>query len=396
MALQRTSARSPVAVVDRIISDPQLLPAVQRLEPAILGALIERVGLEDAGELVSLCTTEQLEALFDEDLWRGDEPGEVERFDVERFALWLYAMGEAGEEHLVRRLVELPADLLTLAVHRLVLVVDFDALALEAPALGAEIEAIEKALEGCLYQELEELCLIARDPASFDLLWPALVALDRDHHDVLRGVLERCAALAADQVADQGGLYEVLSAIETLEADVGGDRDDRRAEAGHVSSPDARAFLRLARDRGGEPGERDAITAAYFRQLNRRAPRAPEGALRRVLEEQGIETGPPVLSLGDGRYRELLEALAELGERAPEIHDQRRAEIAYLANALVAGHGVDGRRLRPVEALELACRACALGLSARGGDPVEVLRATAADLLFRDAWPELAGAGELF
>src|SRR5262245_7684203 len=110
----------------RILERPGLVAAVRELPGAVLGKLIDRIGLADAGELVALAATAQLERIFDDDLWRAERAGGDETFRPERFALWLRVMAEAGEEALVRRLCELPEDLLALAVHRLVLVLDVD------------------------------------------------------------------------------------------------------------------------------------------------------------------------------------------------------------------------------------------------------------------------------
>ena len=52
--------------------------------------------------------------------------------------------------------------------------------------------------------------------------------------------------MSTDYIEDNGGLYEVLTSDETFEADVAGDREDRRAEKGHVAPSSAAAFLKLA------------------------------------------------------------------------------------------------------------------------------------------------------
>src|SRR5690349_15377716 len=99
----------------RILERPGLVAAVRELPGAVLGKLIDRIGLEDAGELVALASTEQLERVFDDDLWRADRAGADETFRPERFALWLRVMADAGEEALVERLCELPQGLVALA-----------------------------------------------------------------------------------------------------------------------------------------------------------------------------------------------------------------------------------------------------------------------------------------
>src|SRR3954452_476360 len=130
-SLSRHHVSSPTttALLLRILERPGLVAAVRELPGAVLGKLIDRIGLEDAGDLVALAPTAQLERIFDDDLWRADRPGGDETFRPERFALWLRVMMEPGDEALARRLAELPQDLLALAVHRLVLVLDMDVVA---------------------------------------------------------------------------------------------------------------------------------------------------------------------------------------------------------------------------------------------------------------------------
>ena len=85
------------ALLTRILDEPNLVAAVQALPAPVLGKLIDHVGLEDAGEIVALASTEQLKRIFDDDLWRSERPGKDETFDASRFALWLEIMLEAGE-----------------------------------------------------------------------------------------------------------------------------------------------------------------------------------------------------------------------------------------------------------------------------------------------------------
>jgi hypothetical protein len=79
-SLVRTQPASSTRLLMRILDRPELLAAVRELPAPVLGRLIDRVGLEDAGELVALATTEQLQGVFDQDLWRAAAPGEDERF----------------------------------------------------------------------------------------------------------------------------------------------------------------------------------------------------------------------------------------------------------------------------------------------------------------------------
>jgi hypothetical protein len=298
-------------------------------------------------------------------------------------------MAEAGEAHLVRRLLELPQDLLALVVHRLVLVVDNDQLAEAMLVPTYDSEDLDRALDNAAYEEWEELRLIPRDPNTWDVVWSALVTLDRDHHHTLRAILDQCAAMSTEYINGNGGLYEVLTSSELLESDVAAARDDRRASQGFVSPADARAFLELAR-RGDAPTAseaRDPITRAYFRSLGppeiMAAAGAPSPALDQLIElvgevgEVGEPRALPALPAGDeaGAEPRFAAAMRALRERDPALFAQRIAELGYLVTVMMAG---SRQALRPVEALEHVVRACDAGLRIR-----DDLADTPLDLLFR-------------
>src|SRR5262249_46173749 len=99
----------------RILETPELARIVQSLEPRVLHRLVRHCGLEDSGAIVALATTEQLERVFDHDLWRNEQAGEEERLDADRLALWLQGLARAGEDVAARRLVQMGLGLLTAA-----------------------------------------------------------------------------------------------------------------------------------------------------------------------------------------------------------------------------------------------------------------------------------------
>lgn len=432
--LQRPTLPTANQLLKYLFENPKLIAAVRELPGPILGRLIDSVGLEDAAELVALATTQQLESVFDEDLWQVGQGGWEERFDPARFALWLHAFSEAGEDAVVRRLIELPLEFVILAVHRLILVIDIDSLAVEMSNSSDDLDLVEKALESCLYEEWEEFRLIAREDSVWDEINQALFALDRDHHTFLRQILERCAAMSSEWIEDNGGLYEVLSSDEMLESDVHAERDDRRAQKGYVSPADARAFLELARRGAGEPGARDAITNAYFRGLVRTPAKvavlrnrtsvgssANVAGLLKLLEEANVVDPAGAMQLpklstkriasstigarglnADVTPNLLEDALGNLRETDPNCYRERMEELAYLANVLIAAPQNQRQRLRPVEALESALRITSRGLemalsvnhcrsheeSLRAA--TTVLGVTTADRLFRHAFPEMS------
>ena len=408
------------ALLTRILEQPNLVAAVQALPAPALGKLINHVGLEDAGEIVALATTEQIRRIFDDDLWRSERPGQDEAFDAGRFGLWLEIMLEAGEAFAAQRLADLPEDLVTLALGRQVLVINIEELAVAMSNRQSDEDALlEKALESCLGEEIGEYRIIARRHDGWDAIVGVLLALDRDHHDYLARVLDRCCYAAAECIEDNGGLYDVLTAAEMLEADAAAEREDRRAEEGFISPSSAASFLALARTTELaeiiRAKERDPITQAYFRGLGPRArpvaapaspgeeaaddPPAARAATKLVELLRDAEVLPkaqtrallaaPPSGKGGEAEEVLTQAMRRLSARAAGDHARRMEELAFLANVLAAGCSLEERAFRPAEAARAAVAVCNLGLEylvEHEAGTAEAALAGGADRLFRIGW----------
>lgn len=414
--ISKTHPSASTKLLARLLETPDLAYQIQALPPTALAKLVDHVGLEDAGEIVALATTEQLETIFDDHLWSNDRPGAEERFDDERFVLWLEAMLEAGDALVARKLAELPEDLVALALNRRILVIPLDALMNELGGDADDAEATEKALSNRLSEEFDEYVVVARRPDGWDAVLAALLALDRDHHDVLVRLLERCAALTERYVHDTGSLFEALTAEETLESDVAADREDRRTRAGYVAPRAAAAFLELARTTDETaPTKHDPLTRAYFRDAGkthgRPQPSNTEGPKRRpdlmrLLDDAGIvdTAAPPLLPQGKRDAEPppeppFVRAMQSLAGEDPELFAERSEELAYVANVLVAAGTIDGRRVRPIEAVRAAIAICDLGLrlvrapESNADDFAAVVRALEehpVDGLFRLGWRKVA------
>jgi hypothetical protein len=405
-----------------VLETPELSAQIQALPAPVLGKLIDRVGLEDAGELVALATTEQLAEIFDADLWHSAHAGQDESFDAGRFLVWLEIMLEAGERFVAERLAELPEELVTLAFQRHLLVVGFDDLQRELASGDDDAEAAQKAFDSCLSEEIEDFQLIWRGGEGWDNVLTAILALDREHHSLLVDLLERCAHLSREHIDDNGGLYEVLSSADMLEADLQAERETRRSERGYVAPSAAAAFLRLSRSGAAAETpftEHDPVTRAYFRDLSRAAPKMKPAEtagigqrreLSQLLAASGITVSatpkallaPPKAERARAGARSrsteeplLIAALRLLAADAPAQFAERQEELAYLSNALMAGCSVDGRRLRPLDAVEHAIRSVSFGLSLASGSerptPEAAARALAqhpCDGLFRLAFSQ--------
>jgi hypothetical protein len=375
----RTPA-TPRTLLERILDQPDLLRAVQALPPASLLRLIDRVGLEDAGEVVALMTVDQLRRVFDEDLWRSGRPGEDERFDPARFTLWLEVMLEAGERFAADKLAELPEDLVELALQHHILVISLEELALLISEGEGQVP-LEKVLEDRPHLELGDYCVIGRTWEAWETIATVLIALDERHSNSLQPMLERLWRVTNDYVYGQGGLFDVLTSEEMLQSDAAAEREDRRERAGFVAAASARSFLSLARTDDVasllQAPSRDPITSAFFRYSEMvplevdaaggRASSEPEaGGLRRLLDEMATDApAVPLLESGENGQAAptlLTRALVELAGRDGGRHAERIRELGYLANTLLAGAGARGARLRPLDAAQATLATCNLGL----------------------------------
>jgi hypothetical protein len=407
---------NPRALVARILEDPALVTAVQRLPPVALLRLIDHVGLEDAGELVALATVDQLCRVFDEDVWQSVRPGEEERFDPERFTLWLEVMLEVGESFAADKLAELPEDLVELALHQHIMVISLQELALLISEGEGQVP-LEKVVEDSPCLELGDYCLIARRHDSWEAIATVLLALDERHSHVLQPMLERLWRVTNDWVYGQGGLYQVLTSAEMLEADPAAGREDRRARAGFVAASSARSFLALGRtdDIASllQKPLRDPITRAFFREyepapldISRPAHQPAHPDLRELLEAAGQAPAPRLLESAPeeppAAQTLLARGLLELAGRHPALHGERMHEMGYLASVLLAGAGSQGAPLRPSGAAQAAVATCSLGLEhalaelddhgtkAERARPAESaakhLQRLSGDVLFRVGW----------
>jgi hypothetical protein len=205
------------------------------------------------------------------------------------------------------------------------------------------------------------------------------------------------------------------------------EREDRRAAAGYVAPSAASSFLALARRAPldallGEK-ERDPVTRAYFRELERA--QKPNGTRKRrdgsrsfrdgsrsfrdgsrsltqlelLLRDAGVidaRRAEPKLEGAVVEPRALFDrALVELATTAPAAHAERLEELAFLANVLISGTSAD-RTLRAVDAIEQVVAVCERGLARllidgpSDAEAARTLQETGADKLFRIGWNLIA------
>lgn len=409
------------SLLNSLIELPDLAKTIQSLPAQSFASLVRKVGVEDAGELIALATTEQLVQAFDEDLFVGERAGERESFDVRRFVVWLEVLLEAGDEVAADRVAELDEDFVAHALGGVLLVIEEDALR-ERLDDGDEDGArqVDKSLESALTEDIDGYILVAKQHDGWDAALSLVLALDRNHRALLVRLLDRLARAGSRYLDDLEELSTVLSEGESLAEDVEAAREERRSRLGYVEARAARAFLSLARkppEGEARPTDRDPLTRAYFREVERSRPVAPAAqkalhalppAVLRALDEVGSGGDRPTLPGSSAKpttIDALSEALRNLNQDEPILFGERMEEFAYLANVLVAGHDRHGSRMRPREAADAVIATVCFGavLEIRATRPkakgkelptseafTEVLRQRGVDLLFRAASSVLA------
>ena len=409
----------------RLLDAPLLARVTPHLAPETLHQLIQHCGLEACGQLVTSATPAQLTAVLDIDLWRPPQPGRDGQFDVGRFGEWLELLAGAGSSVAARTVAALERDLVVVGLSRYLRV--FDPGTFE-PTESSDDEPMDRhemmnsgTGRDAVECEVGGYLVRARRTGAWDAIVTLLVALDAEHNACFHSVMEGCRRLSHSR-PEIDGLDDLLMAPEQHLHDVSVERDRRRSLQGYATPADARAFLQMARQRRAAAAQTapiNPIALAYFREADE-AEAAPGGASADALEPAThdgttdaarVSAGSsPSQGHGDddaptsvGEVIELLEEAGMLPERpralleSPERdapaaslphlrrlmefvlrHDEsayltRSRELAFLANALLAGSSVQSRPFTPREASDAAACICNLGLecwpAARPGAP---------------------------
>ncbi|HEY6330049.1 MAG TPA: DUF6178 family protein [Blastocatellia bacterium] len=253
----------------RILDTPGLEKVVPGLQPDLLHRVILNCGLEDCGELMALATSEQLERIFDLDLWRASQPGTDEQFDPDRFGLWIDVLVQAGVEVAAEKLAGMNVEVVVTGLARHVRVYDCAAITPYQTLDGEWIDAYCVDSDG-LTCDISGYFLVAKRPDSWGAIIDVLLALGERHPDYLRRVMDGCRTLS-NSGREVDGLDALLADEEQAMFDLGVDREGRRGKQGYVTPAHARAFLRMAREirlDSAETPPANPLARAYFQALN--------------------------------------------------------------------------------------------------------------------------------
>jgi len=379
----------PQGLLERILSTPHLAKVVPQLQPEVIHRVIQRCGLEDSSELVALATPEQLERVFDLDLWRAGRPGRDEQFDADRFGVWLEVLVEAGVAVAAQKLSEMDPSIVTAGFAQHLRVFDRAAVSRYTTTDGVEIdEKVDRERE--LTCDVGDYLVVARRTDSWEAIVAVLTSLAEDHSGCFDRVMSGCRAVSSSG-RELDGLDDLLEAGDQAMFDVAFEREQRRDTSGFVAPAEARAFLeasrRLRLERDTMP-PLDPIARAHLGTATPSVePALPLddstmqslAAVVDVLMEAGIVapqqprallTGPDVPV---SRLRHIETQMQFVLDRDPVVSSQRNDELTFLANTIAAGCSVQARPLSPEEAWNAALATCNLGLENRQPLPDDFL-----------------------
>lgn len=409
----------------RLLEAPFLARVVPHLPPETLHQLITHSGLEACGELVAAATPAQLNSLLDLDLWRHDRPGRSdERFDVERFGEWVEMLVDTDPSLAARTVAVLDKDVVVAGLSRYVRVFDpgiFEPIAQSddepadrhgamrdgdsqgvAEAMHADTPPGRDSSSDALECEVGGYLVRARRTDAWDAVIALLIALDAEQGTCFHTVMRGCRHLSNSR-PEIGGLDDLLQAPEQHLHDVTIEREGRRSQQGYATPADARAFLKMARQSkrskasmaGAIKG--NPIVTAYFRAADEgpessTSPPAPKSlpaaesrlgevpahatdgpesieAVMELLTEAGMMPERPraLLDAADtdpqaARLAHLRRLMTHVRDTDETVYFTRSRELAFLANALLAGCPVQSRPFTPQEASDAAAGICNLGL----------------------------------
>ncbi|HEV8331765.1 MAG TPA: DUF6178 family protein [Steroidobacteraceae bacterium] len=361
------------------LQDNPALPALLRsLQPAALARLVDRIGLNDAGEVMALAPTQKLLQALDEALWKSPQPGVTEVFDSRELVDWLESWNEIGDEFVAERLAAMSDDYRALCLSHLVSVRIHHTLAFLAipdDEVDRERDTLQP-IGTCAFYGPYMVVPVVED--EWEIVRAALDALATERHECLMhtlGMLDGAESMLATPERRR-----------QLQIDLAHERERARENVGYVTATGASAFLVYV---ATARIEELAALSVYDEETRRHlaafgasdvedpeddeadeSPQEPPTVeqmqqLRTVLEREELLIPQSTLLLTDQRTRKhhaLTQALSELAETDPPAFERCARELAYLANVLKVGVSVKGEPMSDVDARDAAYAACDQGL----------------------------------
>jgi hypothetical protein len=394
---------SQTRLLRNIVDDPALPVVLGHMQPKTLARLVDRVGLNDAAELMALVPAQHLLRALDEAVWKSPRPGAIEVFDPTEFIGWLQVWMEVGELFVAERLAAIGDEYLAMCLSS-VLLVDCGS------SNGFADDTAELSLNSPTSEETGYSDLPMTDCHAIYghiVVRPAF----EDDWEIIRTALDTLWHHAPDRLLHLlGTLGSAESMLNTdrrrisLNLDVAFERESYRERRGYVSPMGARAFLTSASTTNTDDllmmSGYDNETRRFLSRIEiepndetpiertNRSDRADdepiesrnEGnelvsvspsqdqikTLSLLLENEQIIEPLRVESQVSNNQREKQPVLAELLNRLEhenlEAFQQRTRELAYLATVLMAGSSLESQPFTAGLARDAALATCNLGL----------------------------------
>jgi Family of unknown function (DUF6178) len=373
------------ALLERLLTAPDLAHVIPSLPSEVLHRVIQVCGLEDSAEFVALATPTQLSRILDVDVWRVRTPGADEQFDVDRFGVWLEVLMQSGAAVAAEKLVGLDPELVVAGFSHHTAVFDHAAVSSFTTLDGEQVPS--RVSDRAQTAEIGGYVIEARRTSAWETIVDLLAFLQAEHPEYFQRLMRSCVHLS-NGPREADGFHTLLEDSEQDLFDLASDREARRDQQGYVTPAQARAFMQEARHVQFEAARppHSPLARAYFReraptpgahgdgrgrpagllsesQLNDSEHGAPGAmaAVVEVLREAGVFTEEPrrLLRSAEGDISRLA-----LIQDYVASHPASTEELAYLANAIIAGCSIQARPFAPQEASNAAAAICNLGLEA--------------------------------
>jgi hypothetical protein len=372
-------------LLDRLLNTPQLARVIPRLPPEVLHRVIQVCGLEDSAEFVALATPTQLSRILDVDVWHVRAPGGDEQFDVDRFGVWLDVLMQSGAAVAAEKLIGLDLELVVAGFSRHTAVFDHAAVSSFTTLDGEQVPS--RVSSRSPTAAIGGYVIEARRTSTWETIVDLLAFLQTEHPEYFQRLMGSCVRLS-NGPREPDGFHTLLEDSEQDMFDLACDREARREQQGYVTPAQGRAFMQAARhvqlDSARPP--HSPLARAHFRGLEP-TPGAHGDALpgrSGLLSESSPDDS---VAVAPGAMAEVVEVLREAGVLTEEprallrsaedgtwhlaliqdhvtSHPASMEELAYLANAIIAGCSIQVRPFTPQEASNAAVAICNLGLEA--------------------------------
>jgi Family of unknown function (DUF6178) len=391
---------SPKHSLRNIVDNPALPAVLAHMQPKTLARLVDRVGLNDAAEIMAFVPVRNLLRALDEAIWKSPRPGASQVFDPAEFVSWLEVWIEVDELFVAERLAAINDEYLAMCLSSVLLVDGSSSSGFAGDMSEYAVNSDEPGYTDCPKADCYAIYghFLVRPPFEDDweIIRVALDALWRHAPDRLLHVL--------GTLASSESMLDCARRRTSLNLDVAFERERHLERRGYVSQTGALAFLASVsitttqellmmsvydnethrflagienHDTGQHPIEKvTAIDGAEDELLQTQnearvlasTPASQEQirALSRLLENEAIAEPKQFKSLPSNEHHQrravLAEQLHHLESENQEAFQQRTRELAYLATVLMAGSSLEGQPLTGGDARDAAFATCNLGV----------------------------------